>query len=117
MNNIKVHETFIDVSRDVGIGESGIYETKFKTKKELLNSLSKTHGELLHTIDVGCSKCLQDGAVGVKSDACGWVFQRESTYEDCSESYLQEIWVVVIEQCGVCGDDFVIKRLQRGQSK
>lgn len=117
MKNIKIYETFIDVTRDIGVGETGIYETKFKSKEALLKSFLKTHGKLVHTLDLGCSQCLQNGSVGVKSASCGWVFQRETTYEDCSEIYLQEIWVVMSKQCEVCGDNLVTRRIQSGKGK
>jgi hypothetical protein len=111
MSNIKVYETLIDITENVGVGESGIYETKFTDSKELLKSLKETHGDLLCEIKIGCANCLKENKGDIRSVPCGWVFQRAATYEDCDESYTEEVWVVLIKQCELCNNDFVLERM------
>ena len=87
MARILINEEWIDRTRGVSHGNSGVYETWATEPGELYRALVREYGRCI-------SKVYIDGPDG-KPRAIGWVFEKRRRYEDVPETYLQETWVTL----------------------
>jgi len=65
--------------------DSGWYEPFTDNLGQLFKFLQKEYGRCV-------SRVYQDAPDRV-ADPIGWVFQKRVKYQDCNETYLQEVWV------------------------
>ena len=91
--------------------------TKFRSDSALLKDLEKQYGTAAFPVSTNCINCLRAGNPSVKSASCGWVFQRDTMCEHTHRSFTQEIWVVVIRKCKVCGDEYTKGRVRSDQDQ
>lgn len=82
---IWIGESFINGTRGLRMGDSGLYETQFTDKGELYRSLVKEHGRCTGRVYVD----RKDGS----TLSIGWVFVKRQKYSDCEDTYLAETWV------------------------
>ena len=80
-----MEEVYIDRTRNLRCGESGVFETFTDDRGKLYKSLVKQHGRCISGVFID----KKDGSV----KKVGWVFIKRVKYEDCNETYLQEVWV------------------------
>ena len=89
-DNLYVNEVWIDSTRHLGIGESGVYETFTDDPGELYRALQREYGRCI-------SKVYIDGEKG-ETLPIGWVFVKRRHYEDTGEPYLAETWATLHER-------------------
>jgi len=82
-----VDETWVNASERYCMGNSDVYETRHSTIEELFQAEQEEYGRC---VGKAYAK-YEDGT----SKQVGWVFQRQMTYEDTKEPYLQETIVEV----------------------
>jgi len=82
-----IQETFINATEESALGESEVYETDFETKGELFKFLQKEYG--------GCVSKVYINRLDGKSKEIGWVFQKNSKYEDTKQIFKREVWITV----------------------
>lgn len=87
-NNILIEESWVDKTRGLRVGDSGIYETFTSDKGELYRSLQREYGRCISKVHI-------DTDNRVKS--IGWVFEKKQKYDDVNEYYIQETWVTLHE--------------------
>lgn len=98
---LQISETWIDRTRDIGMGESGWYEPWTSDRGRLYRELVKEHGRCTGKVYV-------DRKVAATSDPTtsahvldpmqvGWCFVKRARYDDTRETYLCETWVTVRE--------------------
>lgn len=87
---ILIEENWIDRTRNLQCGESGVYESRYETTGELYRGLIKEYGRCAGKVYIdlktGGRKCV------------GWVFVKRQKYEDANETYLMETWVSMHEK-------------------
>jgi hypothetical protein len=84
-----IQETFVNVTREAQIGESGLYEPFTDDLGKLYRVLVKEHGRCTGRVYI-------DTKEGTK--AIGWVFIKRRKYDDSNETYLAETWVTLHER-------------------
>ena len=84
-----IEETFVDADAGCLLCEPHEYETFEETKGDLFLSCQKEYG--------GCvsSVYIDDVYVARK---IGWCFQKRVQYDDCEDTFLREVWVIVLEK-------------------
>jgi hypothetical protein len=100
--NFWVEEIYLDADAQVGIGESGVYETKYDSLGELYRALQAEFGRCTGKmyVDVKENDTILDscGVWPVKNHVVqrGWVFLARCPYDDVpTKTYLREVWVTV----------------------
>lgn len=85
---LHVSETFIDRTRDLQFGDSGVYETCHDRPGELYRAMRAEYGRCMGKVYV-------DRPEGGEPQHVGWVFIKRDKYEDTGKPYLREVWVTV----------------------
>jgi len=89
MSNLWIEEIYVNATENVGIGESGLFETFTDDINELYKRLRSNYGKPKNMyLDSKEGDGLQIAKVG-------WVFSRKEYYEDVKEKYQREVWVRV----------------------
>ena len=89
MNNLLISETWFekkDNNTRYGIGDSGVYESRFETPGEVYRYALKEYGRCTGKVYID-----RDG----RAAHIGWAFQKRRKYDDCNETYLAETWVTI----------------------
>jgi hypothetical protein len=96
---LEIRETYVNATKEHGIGDSGWYEPWASDRGELFRSLQKEYGRCVSRM----YRDIPGGSPPVI--AVGWVFQGNDEYEDARPSwtkerrtYLREVWVEVREK-------------------
>jgi hypothetical protein len=94
-----VEENWVDRTRNIRTGESGVYETRFAHVGDLFRFLRSEYGRCtskmyVDTLELGPAPARTKTAPKV----IGWVFVKRDRYEDTGEPYLLETWVTVHEK-------------------
>lgn len=86
MSNILIQESWIDVTRNLMLGDSDVYESAYDNVGELYRVLVKEHGRCIGKIFVEENDRIKH---------IGWEFQKRRKYTDTNESYLAETIVTL----------------------
>lgn len=89
-NNLWIDETWIDATQHAMIDHIPAYETFTNDKGKLYKSLARTYGRCAGKVYAE----RRDGS----TDSIGWVFQKNSKYEDTGETYIAETWITVFKR-------------------
>jgi len=81
-------EEYVNATKGYRCGNSDVYETFTDNRGELYRAMVKEYGRCVSKIYVD---------VAGKAKPVGWCFVKRRKYEDCDETYLQEVWVTVHE--------------------
>lgn len=87
--NIWIHESFVNASKGWRFADQEAYETFTNDLGKLFRSLQKTYGK--------ASSIYIDQPSGKPPRKIGWCFSKLVPYSDCSEFYLQEVWITVFQ--------------------
>lgn len=85
--NLFVEETWVDATRNIRGGSSGVQESFTNDLGELYRRLQSEYGRCTGKVYI-------DDENG-KPKPVGWVFQKRARYDDVAETYVQETWVTV----------------------
>ena len=85
--NIIASFDYVNATKGWRIGEDEPQETRFETTGELFKFCLKEYGRCASKMYI-TTKDSQDKYIG-------WVFEKNVSYTDCDEKYLQETWVTV----------------------
>lgn len=83
---IHIQESYVNATKHHGIGDTDVYDTGQTDRGELFRSLMKEYGRCISKVHVDTEEHVL---------TIGWVFQKRVKYEDCNETYLQEVWVTL----------------------
>ena len=86
MNSIYIEEEFVDATRQVIYGSSGVYESCHSKPGDLYRDLVKEHGRCIGKVHI-------DTTSGTKT--IGWVFAKRMKYDDSKKTYRRETWVTL----------------------
>lgn len=87
---IQIREYWVNATMDRICGDSGKYETRFDSRRELFRFCQKEYGRCT-------SKMYIDHAL-YGTLCVGWVFEKRKRYEDCPETFLAETWVELTDR-------------------
>ena len=89
MPNLWINEEYVNRSKGWFFGETGPYETCHSTEErdKLFLSLQRQYGRCQGKMYVD----RKDGS----TLQIGWVFEKQTHYENTHEPYLQETWITV----------------------
>ena len=85
-----VEENFVDRTRDIRFGDSGVYESCYDDVGALYRAMQREYGRCTGRVYVDQPNC--------EPKAVGWVFVKRDKYENSGETYLREVWITVHER-------------------
>jgi hypothetical protein len=86
MSKLYAQETWIDRTRNCGLGESDVYETFSNEAGDLYRAFQREYGRCMSRVYVDTP----DGA-----KAIGWVFIQRTKYSDSPKTFLRETWITL----------------------
>jgi len=85
MSNLYIQEIFVQVEGEKRYCncETEVYETCYNSIGKLFKACQQDYG-----------RCISKQYIGERQQI-GWVFEKRVKFEDCGDTYLQEVWVSV----------------------
>jgi hypothetical protein len=104
---MRIRETWIDATREAGIGESGWYEPYTDDRGELFRAMQREYGGCVSKVyrevpqgDASANPGVAAPAAdrqAIVTETGGWVFSKRQQYTDSNATYVAETWVEVDE--------------------
>lgn len=99
--SLQVSEIYVNRTEGHIVGDSGgFYEARAETPGELFRDCQAEYGRCTSKIYVDRGEKEEDNTLFVlgatfpqTTETVGWVFEKETQYTDCDETYIQETWV------------------------
>lgn len=87
---LHINESWVDATRGINLGDSGVYETHFETPGEAFRACRREYGRCTGKVYVDDRS--HDPAL---VRAIGWVFIQRVPYDDSPKTFLRETWVTL----------------------
>jgi hypothetical protein len=83
---ILIQESWTDETNGGGLGDSGVFLSRFETVSEVYKHYSREAGRCISKVYVDTPRGPQ---------AIGWVFQQRKKYDDSDETFLLDTWITI----------------------